>query len=44
MRPDDITVTVEQSGRIIVSDDDPDVEVLVDLMTNASGYDDGDAS
>lgn len=28
-----------EAGRVIVSDDDPDVEVLVDLMTNPAGYD-----
>lgn len=33
-----------ESGRIIVSDDDPDVEVLVDLMTSTPGYVDDDAS
>ncbi len=27
-----------EAGRIIVSDDDPDVEVLVDLMANPAGY------
>lgn len=27
-----------ESGRIIVSDDDPDVEVLVDLMARPQGY------
>jgi hypothetical protein len=26
------------AGRVIISDDDPDVEVLVDLMTSPSGY------
>lgn len=26
------------AGRIIISDDDPDVEVLVDLMNRTSGY------
>lgn len=28
-----------ESGRIIISDDDPDVEVLVDLMRRPEGYD-----
>lgn len=28
-----------RAGRLIVSDDDPDVEVLIDLMTRPEGYD-----
>lgn len=28
-----------EAGRVIISDDDPDVEVLVDLMTQPAGYD-----
>ena len=27
-----------RAGRVIISDDDPDVEVLVDLMTQPAGY------
>jgi hypothetical protein len=27
-----------RAGRIIISDDDPDVEVLVDLMNRPTGY------
>lgn len=32
------------SGRIIISDDDPDVEVLVDLVHRPDGYGDGESS
>jgi hypothetical protein len=28
-----------RAGRIVISDDDPDVEVLVDLLTHPAGYD-----
>ncbi|HEY8429156.1 MAG TPA: hypothetical protein VIL20_12305 [Sandaracinaceae bacterium] len=31
-----------EAGRVIVSDDDPDVEVLVDLMTRPEGYEELD--
>lgn len=30
-----------EAGRVIISDDDPDVEVLVDLMRQPPGYEEG---